>query len=67
MSIRELVNKLFFTTTTALQPLQMAQIPSIMDMDVDNDIIRGRFTSSSRNESRESSILLNTSSMAYYE
>ena len=66
VSIRELVNKLFSTTTAALQALQMAQIPSIMDMNVDNDIVRGRFTSSSRNKSRESSILLNTSFMAYY-
>jgi len=66
VSIRELVNELFSTTAAALQALQMAQIPSIMDMDVDNDIVRGIFTSSSRNEFKESSILLNTSFMAYY-
>ena len=66
VSIRELVNKLFSTTAAALQALKMAQIPSIMDMDVDNDIVRGMFTSSSRNESRELSILLNISFMAYY-
>jgi len=45
----------------------MAQKPSTMDMDMDNDIVRGRSTSSTRNRSRESSILLNTSSMAYHE
>ena len=66
VSIRELVNKLFSTTAAALQALKMAQIPSITDMDVDNDIVRGMFTSSSRNESRELSILLNISFMAYY-
>jgi len=38
-----------------------------MNMNVDNNIVRGKFTFSSRNKSRESSILLNTSSMVYYE
>ena len=38
-----------------------------MDMDMDNDIVRGRFTFSTKNRSRKLFILLNTSSMAYHE
>ena len=46
----------------------MAILPSSIDMDVDNDtIIRERPKSSSKNSSRESSVLSNTSSMAYHE
>jgi len=38
-----------------------------MNIGVDIDIIRGRSASSSRNSSRESSILLNASSSPYHE
>jgi len=43
--IRELANTLFFTLTTIIQPLQMACLLSTMDIDVDTDIIKGRFIS----------------------
>jgi len=58
--IRELANKLSSTSAINLQPLQMAQFPSNMDMDIDTDIIRGRSTSSSKTSSRELHLLLHT-------
>jgi len=45
----------------------MANLLSAMDMDMDNNIIRGRSTSSSKNNFRESSIFSQASSRAYYE
>ena len=63
--IRELANKLFSTTTIALQPLQMAYIPSTIYMD--SDIVRKRSTFSSKNRSRKSSIFLTIPSMAYHK
>ena len=45
----------------------MAQLLSTMDMDINNDIIRKRFTSFSKNNLKESSILSNISSVAYYK
>jgi len=45
----------------------MSQLPSAIDMDIYNDITRGRSTLPSKNRSRESSILLNISLQAYYE
>ena len=36
-------------------------------MNIDNDIVRKRSTFFTRNRSKESSILLNTSFMAYYK
>jgi len=65
--IRKLANKLFSTTNTAIQSSQMAQILSTMDMDINNDIVREKFTSSTRNRFRELFILLNTFFIAYYE
>jgi len=38
-----------------------------MNMDVNTDIVRGRFASFSKNSSRELSITFQTSSMAYHE
>jgi len=67
MPTRELVNTLFSSSITAFQTSQMAHIPSTMDMDIDSDIVRGRSAFSSRNSSRESSILSKASSMTYYE
>jgi len=64
---RELVNTLFSSSITAFQTSQMAHIPSTMDMDIDSNIVRGRSASSSRNSSRESSILSKASSMTYHE
>ena len=65
--IRELANTLFSTLFIALQPFPMAQLPSIMDMDVNTDIIRGRSASSNRISSRESSTHLNASSVPYHK
>jgi len=45
----------------------MPQLPSVVDMDVNNNIIRGRSTLSSKNGLRESSIFLNVSSQVYHE
>ena len=67
MPTRELVNTLFSSSITAFQTSQMAHIPSTMDIDIDSDIVRGRSAFSSRNSSRESSILSKASSMTYYE
>ena len=64
---RELVNTLFSSSITAFQTSQVAHIPSTMDIDIDSDIVRGRSAFSSRNSSRESSILSKASSMTYYE
>ena len=65
--IRELVNILFSTLTTTVQSLQMACLPSTRNMDVDTDIIRRRYTSSSKVSSRESLIDSKASSMAYHK
>jgi len=54
--IRELVNIQISSTTSTIQTLQMAKLPSNMDMDVDIDMIRGRTALSSKNNSREFSI-----------
>jgi len=45
----------------------MAQLPFTMDMDINTDIVRGRSALSSKNSSRELSILFQASSMAYHE
>jgi len=54
--IRELVNIQISSTTSTIQTLQMAKLPSNMDMDVDIDMIRERTALSSKNNSREFSI-----------
>ena len=66
-SIRELVNTLISSTTTASISLQMTYIPSAIEMDIYNNITRGKSYSSSRNSSRELLILSNISSVAYYK
>ena len=66
-SIRELVNKLFSTSAINLQPLQMAEFPSNMDMDINAEIIRERFTSSSKVSLRELSTHLTASFTPYYK
>ena len=66
-SIRELVNKLFSTSAINLQPLQMAEFPSNMDMDINAEIIRERFTSSSKVSSRELSTHLTASFTPYHK
>ena len=65
--IRDLVNILFSSSTTAFQYSHMDILPFLMNIDIDNNIIRGRPNSSSKNSLRESSILSNTSSIAYYK
>ena len=45
----------------------MPQLLSAMNMDIDDNIIRGRSSLFSKNRSRELSILLNVSLQAYYE
>ena len=65
--IRELANKLSSTSAINLQPLQMAQFPSNMDMDIDTNIIRGRSTSSSKTSLRELFTHSTTSSTPYHE
>ena len=67
MLIRELANTLFSTSTLALQTLQIAHIPFTINIDINSDIIRERFTFSSKNSSRELSILSNTLFMAYHK
>ena len=65
--IRELVNIHFSTSALNLKPLQMANLPSEMDMNVDYDIIRGRLTFSSKVSLRSSSVISNALSTLYHE
>ena len=65
--IRELVNKLFSISAINLQPLQMAQFPFNMDMAINSNIIKGRSTSFSKVNSRESLTHSITSSALYHE
>ena len=65
--IRELANKLFSTSAINLQPLQMAQFPSNMNIDINTNIIRGRFASSSKVSLRESSTHSTTSFTPYHQ
>ena len=65
--IRDLVNTLFSTMPSTLQASQLSQLPFIMNMNVDTNIVRGRFASFSKNSSRELSITFQASSMAYHE
>jgi len=65
--VRDLADILFLISTTACQQSHMAILPSSMNMDINYDTIRGRSKFSSNNSSRESSVLSNTSSMAYHE
>ena len=65
--IRELVNTLFSTTTTAMEPSQIAELLSNIDINIKTDIVRGKSTSSSKNNFIKSSILSQASLMAYHE
>ena len=65
--IRELANKLFSTTAINIQPLQIAQFPSNMDMDINTNIIRGRSTSFSKVSSKKSSTHSTVSSTLYHQ
>jgi len=65
--IRELVNTLLSTLLTTLQPSPMAQLPSTIDIDVNNNIIKGRSASSSKFSSREPSTYSVISSIPYHE
>jgi len=65
--IRELANIHFSTSATSSKPSTMAKLPFYMDMDINSNIIRGRSASSSKMNSRESSILSNASSSPYHE
>ena len=66
-SIRELVNILFPTTFTAIQPKPMTYLPFNMDIDVDIDMIRRRSTSFSQISSRKSPTHSVASSVPYHE
>lgn len=61
------MNTLFSTLTTAVQPLQIACLPSTKNIDVDTDIIIRRSASSSKVSSKESLINSQASSMAYHK
>jgi len=65
--IRELANKLLPTSTTTIQPLQIAHLLFTIDMDIDTDFIRERSAFSSRINSRKLSIDSTALSMAYYK
>ena len=65
--IRELADRLFSTSAINLQPLQMAQFLSNMDMDINTNIIRESFTFSSKVSSRESSTYSTISSTLYHQ
>jgi len=67
VSIRELVNILFSTSSTALQPSPMAQLSFTIDIDVDNNIIRIRSAFSSKFSSRELSTYSTTSFIPYHK
>ena len=65
--IREVVNIHFSNSASGTTHFSMAQLPSNMDMDVDYDIIRGRSTSSSKANSRNSLVSSSTSSIPYHQ
>ena len=60
-----LVNIQLSTFTISFKLSNMAQLPSTMDMGVDN-IIRGRSTSSSKMSSRSTSVVSYASSIPYH-
>jgi len=65
--IREIANKhLLFSSASTLHST-MVQNPSNMNMNMDNDIIRGRSTLSSKASLRSSSISSSTSSIPYHQ
>ena len=63
--IRELANKHFSITSTSSKVLNITNLPSGMDMDINNNN-RGRSTFSSRITSRSAFIISNISSCAYH-
>ena len=70
VSSRELVNTLFHSPSkhqTSTLCSTMVQNPSNINMDVNNNIIRKRFSFSNKVDSRSSLISLSTSSIPYYQ
>jgi len=65
--IREVVNIYFSNSASGTTHFSMAQLPSNMDMNVDCNIIRGRSTSSSKANSRDSLVSSSTSSIPYHQ
>ena len=65
VSIKDLVNKKLSITTISSKLSNIAHLPSITEMDVD-DIIRGKSTSSSKVISRSASIVSNALSYTYH-
>ena len=67
-SVHKRINKyILSTSTTSSKSFAMANLLSNINMNIDINIIRGRFASSSKLNLREFSILSNTSSSLYYE
>jgi len=67
VSIRELVNILFSTSFTALQPIPIAQLLSNIDMNMDIDMIREISAFSSQISFKESSTHSAILSTLYHE
>ena len=67
VSIRELVNILFSTSFTALQPIPIAQLLSNIDMNMDIDMIREISAFSSQISFKESSTYSAILSTLYHE
>ena len=65
--IRKVVNQPFCSSAFNLQPQQMNKIPSNMDIDININIIREKFTSSSKVSLRELSTHLNVSLVLYHK
>ena len=66
--IRELANKILSTSSNVSSNTNLAQTYSYLNMDdIKIDPPRGKSPSSSKNNSRESSILYKASSVLYYE
>ena len=65
--IRELANIHFSTSASSSKPFTMATLPSNIDIDIDSNIIRRRSVFYSKMNSRELSILSNTSFAPYHE
>jgi len=65
---RVVANKFFTISSAFPSNTSMSTLPSVKEMDVDDDsITRERTTSSSKSLSRSSSMSSSTSSMAYYD
>jgi len=67
VSIRKVANKHFLFLSAITSNSTMAQIPSNMDMDIDINMIRGRFALTSKASLKSSSISLSTLSIPYHQ